>query len=31
MEKYMAAWNVVSKQYVARIQKDSEMRSAGFF
>lgn len=23
MEKYMAAWNTVSRQYVARIQKES--------
>jgi len=23
MEKYMSAWNTVSKQYVARIQKES--------
>jgi import inner membrane translocase subunit TIM13 len=24
MEKYMSAWNTVSKQYVARIQKESQ-------
>ncbi|KAF2277803.1 uncharacterized protein EI97DRAFT_373927, partial [Westerdykella ornata] len=24
MEKYMQAWNTVSKQYVARIQKESQ-------
>jgi len=24
MEKYMGAWNTVSKQYVARIQKESQ-------
>jgi import inner membrane translocase subunit TIM13 len=23
MEKYMSAWNTVSKQYVARIQRES--------
>lgn len=24
MEKYMGAWNTVSKQYVARIQRESQ-------
>jgi import inner membrane translocase subunit TIM13 len=24
MEKYMSAWNTVSKQYVARIQRESQ-------
>lgn len=28
MEKYMSSWNTVSKQYVARIQKESQA-SAG--
>ncbi|KAF2100417.1 hypothetical protein NA57DRAFT_74026 [Rhizodiscina lignyota] len=28
MEKYMAAWNAVSKQYVSRMQR--EQSSAGF-
>ncbi|KAJ4363504.1 protein translocase subunit [Neocucurbitaria cava] len=28
MEKYMSAWNTVSKQYVARIQRESAQSSA---
>lgn len=28
MEKYMGAWNVVSKQYVARIQRESQAGSS---
>ncbi|KAH7125501.1 Tim10/DDP family zinc finger-domain-containing protein [Dendryphion nanum] len=33
MEKYMQSWNVVSKQYVARLQKESQQGSipAGSF
>ncbi|KAF2270215.1 hypothetical protein CC78DRAFT_528701 [Lojkania enalia] len=29
MEKYMTAWNTVSKQYVARIQKESQQAGLG--
>jgi len=29
MEKYMDAWNTVSKQYVARIQKEAREQGAG--
>jgi len=29
MEKYMGAWNTVSKQYVARIQKESQSSAQG--
>ncbi|KAF2735937.1 hypothetical protein EJ04DRAFT_434002, partial [Polyplosphaeria fusca] len=29
MEKYMTAWNTVSKQYVARIQKESQQGGSG--
>jgi import inner membrane translocase subunit TIM13 len=28
MEKYMSAWNTVSKTYVARIQKESQTGAA---
>ncbi|KAF2400723.1 hypothetical protein EJ06DRAFT_529836 [Trichodelitschia bisporula] len=28
MEKYMSAWNTVSRQYVARIQKEAGSRGA---
>jgi import inner membrane translocase subunit TIM13 len=31
MDKYMAAWNTVSKQYVARIQQESQRGSGGMF
>ncbi|OCK99044.1 uncharacterized protein K441DRAFT_540845 [Cenococcum geophilum 1.58] len=29
MEKYMTAWNVVSRQYVARIQKEASTGGLG--
>jgi import inner membrane translocase subunit TIM13 len=29
MEKYMQAWNTVSKQYVARIQRESQQGALG--
>jgi import inner membrane translocase subunit TIM13 len=29
MEKYMSAWNTVSKTYVARIQKESQQGAGG--
>ncbi|KAL2051844.1 hypothetical protein ABVK25_008000 [Lepraria finkii] len=29
MEKYMATWNTVSRQYIARIQKSSNMGGVG--
>ncbi|KAF2477545.1 uncharacterized protein BDR25DRAFT_206573, partial [Lindgomyces ingoldianus] len=29
MDKYMQAWNTVSKQYVARIQKESQQGGMG--
>jgi mitochondrial import inner membrane translocase subunit TIM13 len=29
MEKYMAAWNTVSKQYISRIQQESGRGSSG--
>lgn len=31
MEKYMATWNTVSRQYIARIQKEQGNASSGLF
>jgi hypothetical protein len=29
MEKYMTSWNAISRQYVARIQKEQQAQGAG--